>query len=149
MPFGRYKNPKICDEENLKAVSKALQKATLLYVDFEDAVRDAGKGDLVYFDPPYQPVSETAYFTDYTAGGFGENEQRRLARVFGDLHRRGCYVLESNSAVPLIRKLYSKKCYILDTVQAKRAISCDPEGRGEVAELLIRNYKDTIQARLL
>jgi DNA adenine methylase len=148
VPFGKYKNPTICNEENLQAVSKALKKAKLLCVDFEESVKEAAKDDFVYFDPPYQPVSETAYFTEYTASGFGEDKQRRLAKVFEDLHKRGCFVLESNSVVPMIRKLYSKKAYILDTVQAKRAISCDPKGRGNVSELLIRNYRNTRQQRL-
>jgi DNA adenine methylase len=148
VPFGRYKKPTICDEDNIRAVSKALKNVTLLCVDFQEAVRQAGRNDLVYLDPPYQPVSETAYFTEYTAGGFGEIGQRRLAKVFGDLHKRGCFLLQSNSSAPLILKLYSKKAYILDTVNAKRAISCDPLGRGKVKELLIRNYHDTQQQRL-
>ncbi len=148
VPFGRYKNPKICDEKNLHAVSKALERATITGSDFAESVKDAAKGDLVYFDPPYQPVSGTAYFTDYTAGGFGEDEQRRLAKVFSELHERGCYILESNSAASLIQDLYSSKEYVIDTVQAKRAISCNPEGRGEVSELLIRNYRNTRQQRL-
>ncbi|MFW9889198.1 MAG: DNA adenine methylase [Candidatus Thorarchaeota archaeon] len=148
VPYGGYKNPTICNVENLQAVSKSLKKAKLLSVDFASVVEDARKGDLVYFDPPYQPVSETAAFTEYTSGGFGEEEQRRLSAVFRQLHRRGCFVLESNSATPLIREIYSDEEFVLETVHAKRAISCDPEGRGEVPELLIRNYLETVQTRL-
>lgn len=148
VPFGGYKNPTICDEENLRAVSRALRNVTILCADFGEATDAAGAKDLVYFDPPYQPVSDTSSFTEYTAGGFGENEQRRLADVFDALHHRGCYILESNSLSPLIRELYSGKDYVLEVVQAKRAISCDPKGRGAVSEYLIRNYSDTVQARL-
>ncbi|RLI52957.1 MAG: DNA adenine methylase [Candidatus Thorarchaeota archaeon] len=148
VPFGRYKNPTICDEENLRAVSKALKNAKILCADFAEALQDAGPGDFVYLDPPYQPMSDTAYFTEYTSGGFGVDEQKRLADVFLDLHKRGCLVLESNSDVPLIRKLYENDAFITETVQARRAISCDPTGRGTVGELLIRNYSDTVQARL-
>ncbi len=149
VPFGKYDNPTICDEVNLRAVSKALTNARIQCIDFGEAVKDAQKGDFIYFDSPYQPVSDTAYFTDYTAAGFGEDEQRRLATVFGELHKRGCLVLESNSAAQLIQDLYSNKEYVINTIQAKRAISCDPKGRGNVAELLIRNYETTVQTRLV
>ncbi len=149
VPYGRYKNPTICDEENLRAVSASLKNAEIRCFDFADAVKTAKRGDLIYFDPPYQPVSETAYFTDYTAEGFGLDEQRRLAALFQDLHNRGCLVLESNSSVKVISDLYSHPDYYIDVVKAKRAISCDPEGRGEIAELLIRNYRDTKQQRLV
>ena len=149
VPFGRYKNPTICDESNLRSVSKALQRATITTSDFAETVKDAIKGDFIYFDPPYQPVSGTAYFTDYTVTGFGIEEQQRLANVFEDLHKRGCFVLESNSSVKLIHGLYSNPDFQIDIVKAKRAISCDPEGRGEVSEVLIRNYKDTQQQKLV
>lgn len=149
VPFGRYVNPTICDEENLRSVSRALKNAKIQCIDFSEAVKEAREGDFIYFDPPYQPTSQTAYFTDYTTGGFGEDEQRRLAGVFDELNEKGCYILESNSAVPLIQELYSGKDYVINTVQAKRAISCDPEGRGNVPELLIRNYETTIQTRLV
>ena len=149
VPYGRYKNPTICDEENLRAVSTSLKNANIRCVDFSDAVKKTRKGDFIYFDPPYQPVSNTAYFTDYTAEGFGLDEQKKLATLFKDLHNRGCLVLESNSSVKVIRDLYSHPDYSIDVVKAKRAISCDPEGRGEIAELLIRNYRDTKQQRLV
>jgi len=149
VPFGRYKNPTICDEENLRAVSEALQIAELGRVDFGEAVRAAKRGDFVYFDPPYQPLSETAYFTEYTAEGFGEEEQARLAQVFRELHERGCLVLQSNSSHKLIRDLYSDSDFVIESVRAKRAISCDPAGRGEIEELLIRNYRETAQQRLI
>lgn len=149
VPYGRYENPTICDEENLRAVSKALQGVDLLCTDFEEAVERASKGDLIYLDPPYQPVSDTANFTSYTKGGFDESEQRRLAKVFKELNDRGCLVLESNSSAALIQKLYENQNFVIEKLQAKRAISSDPNGRGNVTELLIRNYKSTKQQRLV
>lgn len=143
VPYGRYKRPTICHSRNLRAVSKALQNVTLQCVDFAEAVKEAGDGDFVYFDPPYQPVSTTANFTSYTAGGFGEVEQLRLAQVFRELDERDCMVLESNSDTPKIRDLYPSESFIVEEVRAKRAISCDPSGRGFVTELLIRNYQET------
>jgi DNA adenine methylase len=147
VPFGRYKNPTICDEENLRAVSRALHNTNIQCIDFEQAVKTAQKGDFVYFDPPYQPLSATSNFTDYTAEGFGAEEQKKLAQVFQDLHKRDCLVLESNSSSQFIIGLYSSDNFYIEYVKAKRAISCDPNGRGEVNELLIRNYKDTRQQR--
>ena len=149
VPFGRYKNPTICNEESLRAVSESLQIAELACTDFESAVRTSKRGDFVYFDPPYHPLSGTAYFTEYTAEGFGEQEQERLAQVFRELHKRGCLLLQSNSSHKTILALYSDGDYIIESVKAKRAISCDPNTRGEIDELLIRNYSETRQQKLV
>ena len=138
VPFGKYKNPRILDAVNLRAVSQALKNVTLLSVDFEKAVATASKGDFVYFDPPYAPLTSTANFTSYTDKGFGTDEQQRLARVFRRLDKRGCYVLESNSATDIIRELYGH--YTIVEVYASRAISSDATTRGKIAEFLIRNY---------
>ncbi len=142
VPFGRYRNPKILDVDNLRAASQALKKAKLLASDFEDAVRSAKAGDFVYFDPPYDPVSDTAVFTSYTERGFGAEEQERLARVFRELDGRGCFVLESNSSTKLIKDLYSG--YHIVQVFARRPISSDASTRGPIQELLIRNYEVTL-----
>lgn len=149
VPFGIYNNPTICDEENLRAVSDALHDVSLSVCDFSEGVKQAEKGDFVYLDPPYQPISDTASFTSYTAGGFDEGEQKRLARVFHNLDQKGVYVLESNSAVDFVRKLYHNDRISIEEVLARRAISCDSEGRGGVYEFLIRNYQDTLQTRLV
>jgi len=138
VPFGRYKNPLICDTEGLRASSLALRNAHIFVADFEAAVSDAGKDDFVYFDPPYYPLSETSSFTSYTVQRFAAGEQERLAQVFQALTCRGCRVLLSNSDTPLIRKLYESFATI--EVQANRAISCKADGRGEINELLIKNY---------
>jgi DNA adenine methylase len=138
VPFGDYKNPRICDAHGLRAASLALQRANLRLADFETAVKETQRGDLIYFDPPYQPLSKTSSFTAYTSDRFGEEEQRRLARIFRDLDRRGCYVMLSNSSAPLIRELYSE--YNLIEVLANRAINSKANGRGKIVELLITNF---------
>jgi DNA adenine methylase len=138
VPFGRYRNPKILDRENLYAVSRALYGALVMCSDFEEAVQMAVPGDFVYFDPPYSPKSGTAGFVSYTGEGFGEEEQERLAGVFRRLSRRGVLVMLSNSDVPLVRRLYEG--FRIDTVQASRAISCRGDRRGPVGEVVITGY---------
>lgn len=138
VPFGRYTNPKILDKENLLAVSKALQTDEITCNDFKDAVKKARKGDFVYFDPPYQPISETSSFTTYTGTPFTENDQKRLADCFKELDKKGCLLMLSNSYTSLIKNLY--KDFNQTTVMASRAISCKGEGRGKIKELVITNY---------
>lgn len=108
VPFGRYKRPRILDAENIRAVSNALQhtNARLTISDFEKSIANCRRNDLVYFDPPYQPMSRTSSFTDYTPKGFSEADQEILARVLGRLVARGCTVLLSNSDTSLTRTLY-------------------------------------------
>lgn len=137
-PLGRYKNPRICDEVNLRAVSKALKKAKIEHRHFESVVEQAKPGDLVYFDPPYHPVSKTASFTAYDQGGFGEDSQRLLALVYERLHEKGVNVILSNSMTDLIRDLY--RAYTVDEVYAARAINSRADRRGKVSEALVRNF---------
>lgn len=138
VPFGRYKNPNIVDEPNLRLVSRALSQAEIRLGDFSLALDHARPGAFVYLDPPYHPLSETARFTGYTKDGFGEDDQRRLAEVFRELDRRGCLVMLSNSDTPFIRELYAG--YDIQVVYARRAINCRADGRGPITELVIRNY---------
>lgn len=138
VPFGRYKNPRIADEENLRLVSRALKKAEILCADFSRVLEYARPGAFVYLDPPYHPVSETASFTSYTACAFKEEDQLRLARIFQKLDSEGCFVMLSNSDTPFIRELY--RGYDLQVVYAKRAINSRADRRGPVSELVIRNY---------
>ena len=135
VPFGRYTNPTICDAEKLRAASSALARATVCAFDFEKLVRPAKRGDAVYFDPPYAPVSETANFTSFVKGGFTENAQTRLRDVAQALVERGVYVLLSNSDTPLIRKLY--KGWKIEQVNAPRRVNSKGAKRGDVGELLI------------
>ena len=100
--------------------------------------RSFRKGDFVYLDPPYDPLSKTSSFTDYTRGGFKEQDQRDLSEMFRELDRKGCKVMLSNSPTPMLRELYRDfKCMNL---KAKRAINCKGIGRGAVDELLVVNY---------
>jgi DNA adenine methylase len=98
----------------------------------------AKPGDFIYFDPPYEPVSETANFTAYAANGFDRSDQERLRDVFAALDRRRCKLMLSNSDVPFIRDLYRK--FRIDVVAAPRAINCDAKRRGLVSEVVVRNY---------
>lgn len=138
VPFGRYKNPKILDEENLRKVSAALKGAEVVLGDFSYCLNFAEEGAFVYLDPPYQPVSRTASFTGYTAESFGEEDQRRLSAVFRKLDEMGCRVMLSNSDTPFVRQLYQG--YDIQVVYARRAINSKPDKRGPVTELVIRNY---------
>jgi DNA adenine methylase len=139
VPFGRYKNPSICDEENLRAVALALKKAVIETKHFADVLDVAKKGDLVYFDPPYHPLSKTSSFTGYEKTGFNEDSQRLLADVFRRLAESGVKVILSNSMTPLIRKLYAG--FPLDAVFAKRSVNSRADRRGKISEALVRNFE--------
>jgi len=141
VPFGNYTNPVIVDEVVIRAVSRYLNEAqiTLTNCDFEAAVAGATKGDFVYLDPPYDPISDTSSFTGYSLGNFGKDEQERLKKVCDDLTKRKCKVIQSNSATDFIRGLYSDKRYTLIEVEANRNINSIATGRGKISELLILN----------
>ena len=141
VPFGRYKNPKICDEKRLRRASRALQGVKFEVMDFEEATNSAREGDFIYFDPPYAPVSDTSNFTSYNQSGFHERDQRRLATVIQQLTARGCKVMLSNSSAPIIYDLYAIDGYHLIEVQSRRSINSKATGRGPVTELLILNYE--------
>lgn len=138
VPEGRYENPRILDEPGLRAASRALARAEIRNASFEELLQHARPGDFVYFDPPYAPVSNTANFTSYAEGGFGEREQTMLRDVYRELDRRGAKLMLSNSDVPSIRSLYAG--FRLDVIAAPRAINCRADRRGPVAELVVRNY---------
>jgi DNA adenine methylase len=138
VPRGRQANPAICEPELLRALHRYLRKGriTILSGDFASAVQTANARSFVYFDPPYHS-GDTAGFTGYRPGGFGEGEQRRLRDVFAELAGRGVPCLESNADTPFIRNLYRR--FEIISVQAKRAINSDCRRRGAVGEVLIRN----------
>ena len=138
VPFGKYSNPGMPSPGNIMALSKILQSCTVMNSDFEVAVMHAVRGDFVYFDPPYMPLSKTSYFTGYTHSGFVERDQERLSRIFKDLSRKGVYVMESNSSTELIRELY--KDFSLMEVDARRNINSVGTKRDAVKELIITNY---------
>ena len=140
VPFGRYKNPKICDEARLKAASAALQGVNLRVADFADAVVTAVPGDFVYFDPPYVPPSPTSSFTSYHKNGFAQSDQERLAETIATLTERGVKVMLSNSSADLVYELYGRSAYRLIDIRARRNINSKASRRGPVKELLILNY---------
>ncbi len=142
VPYGKYKNPRICAPELLRAVSVALSETELVVADFAEAVADCGGGDFVYFDPPYVPLSETANFTEYADEGFGLEQQRRLVETICRLDRDGAMVMASNSDTPTVRELYRLPDYQfpIRPITARRMIGCDAAKRGMVSEVVIANY---------
>lgn len=139
VPFGKYENPQIVDADNILACSKLLKETIITNGDFENIKGSIKKGDLVYFDPPYIPISKTSSFTSYTSEGFSTNEQQRL-RIFCDyIDSIGAYFLLSNSSAEEVKVLYDG--YRIQKVTANRAINCKSNGRGKVGELLIMNYE--------
>ncbi|MGA7123205.1 MAG: DNA adenine methylase [Polyangiaceae bacterium] len=136
VPFGRYANPTICDEPNLRACSAALAEAELIVEDFAKVVETAKRGDFVYFDPPYVPLSATSSFTSYTSQGFGDVEQERLRDAARNLKKRGVPVLLSNSAAAKVRTLYADGFDIAE-VSATRLVNSKASARGAIPELLI------------
>src|SRR3954468_12340634 len=147
VPHGRNTNPRICDEDNLRAYSRLLSRPgmRLEVCGFDVMLERPGRGDFVYLDPPYAPVSGTARFTAYTSGGFDELAQSRLQRAVLRLTARGSSILLSNSAAPQIRALYARDRRALkaglhaSTVSARRAINSRASSRGPVREYLITN----------
>ncbi|HVR03554.1 MAG TPA: DNA adenine methylase [Polyangia bacterium] len=136
VPFGDYKKPLICDEENLRACSRVLKRAGKIEVrDFSQVLNEARSGDFVYFDPPYAPLTSTSKFTDYTSGGFGDKDQIRLRDVALELKNKGVRVLLSNSSARRVSKWYEDFDSI--SVGARRSVNCKPGSRGPVQELLI------------
>jgi DNA adenine methylase len=150
VPAGRYTNPRICDEQNLRRVSDALGRpgVALEQQRFEAVVDSAEAGDFLYVDPPYAPLSTTARFTSYTAEGFGRGEQERLRDVVVTLARRGCHVVMSNSTAADIVELYEGSRDVRAAglrclrVPARRAINSHAGRRGHVEEYVITNVSE-------
>jgi DNA adenine methylase len=139
VPFGRYRvGPRLYDRANLLAASDALRRASVLCVDYHEALREAKAGDIVYLDPPYHPLSATANFTGYTALAFGEGNQRALVQEIRRLSELRAFVLLSNSDTPLIHELYGE--YALNRLAVSRAINSRGDRRTGTFELLIDNY---------
>jgi DNA adenine methylase len=139
-PFGRYKNPTIVNEPVLEAVSTYLNSNNIriFNIDYEDILNGLDEHSFVYLDPPYHPISESSSFTGYVQGGWNTREQERLRKACDSLTKRGIKFLLSNSASAFIKDQY--KNYEINTVKATRTINADAEKRGEIEEVLIRNY---------
>lgn len=142
VPLGKYTNPNIVNEENLRAVCNILQtnRISIKCMDFESVLRDAKKGDLVYFDPPYQPVSSTANFTSYTTKDFTYDDLTRLAELCLKLDSKECHVLLSNSDSKEVSDIFAKKPWKINRIEANRSINSNSKKRTGHFELLIKNY---------
>lgn len=128
VPYGKYKNPKICDEEGLRAASHVLKKAEILCGDYFLVLDHyAQPGDFIFLDPPYLPISEYADFKRYTKEQFYEEDHVELAKTVMRLHERGCHIILTNSNHPLVHELYAP--FAIDVVQTKRHISCNSNAR--------------------
>lgn len=145
VPHGRYKDPKICDSDNIHEVSKALKNTKIICGDFSASKRYAMPETLVYFDPPYRPLNATASFTAYTKNGFCDNEQLRLANLCKNFSQNKVYVLLSNSDPTNENKkdkffdeIYND--FNIQRVLANRMVNCNGDKRGQIKELLIANY---------
>ncbi len=141
VPFGKYKNPKILDEENLLAVSKYLNENDIKIIqgDYKEVLKFAQKEDFIYFDPPYYPLNKTSSFTKYNKYDFTEKDQIELAKVFKELNKRGCYLLLSNSNTDFIKKLYKE--FDIIPVNANRFINCKGNLRKKQnIEIIIKNF---------
>ncbi len=138
VPFGSYISPKIPSHEHILAASESLKKAKILNGDFLEVISGAGKGDFVYFDPPYEPISKSSSFTAYSKEGFGRGQQERLSKVMKELDRKGALFMLSNSGNSLLEELYSG--FRIIKVEARRSINSNGLGRGSVREIIVTNY---------
>lgn len=140
VPFNKKLKVNTYDSQNMTLAYVYFQTnhITMLNCDFEEAVKDAKKGDFIYFDPPYDSENE-ATFNSYTENGFGKEEQIRLAKVYKELSERGCYVMLSNHNTTLIHELYKE--YHIHIITAKRNINSNGKKRGKVEEVIITNYE--------
>ena len=139
VPHGKRKTPPvICDEDNIRRVSRVLQHVSITTGDFELAVKGAARGDFVYFDSPYVPVSASSDFTAYTKEPFGPAEQTRLRDCALALKARGVKVMLSNADVPFVRELYRQDYgFKIERVEARRNVNSKGDRRGKVAEVII------------
>lgn len=137
VPVGRYKNPGIVQEDNIRSCNAALQKADIRYESYREIVPSSG--DFVYCDPPYHPVN-SASFTSYTKLNFSESDQIGLRDFALGLHKQGVFVMLSNSNTEFIQDLYSNPIFTVRIVHAPRFVNCKPGGRDNVEEVLITTY---------
>ncbi|MDR3022084.1 MAG: DNA adenine methylase [Clostridiales bacterium] len=146
VPFGKYKNPKICDEENLMQIHKLLQRVRILDGDYKQCNAYVSDKAFVYFDPPYRPITMTQSFVGYSKHGFSDNDQIELAQFSEQLTKKGCQVLLSNSDPKntdeydnFFDELYKR--FNVSRVNAKRMINCHADKRGGVTEIVVSNYE--------
>lgn len=140
VPIGSYKNPDFVQKENIQSVSKLLKKtkATIKLQSFDSVLKNAKSWDFVYFDPPYDTLTETANFTSYNESGFWRDMQIKLRDVFAQLDKKGVKVMMSNHNTGFIREIY--KGFKFEIVKARRNVNSKGSGRGEVEEIVVMNY---------
>lgn len=145
VPMGAYKNPMICDENNLRAVSGKLKKVTIVCGDYKNSADFIDENTFVYFDPPYRPITDTASFTAYTENLFNDEEQIELAQFVDEMDKKGAKIVISNSDPKnsntdddFFDNIYS--AHRIKRVEATRMINCNSEARGKIKELLISNF---------
>ena len=138
VPIGKYVNPQIFNKDTLISASNLLSNVRLVCAPFQKVRSFANKNSFVYFDPPYYPLSATSSFTDYYSSGFGKEDHSQLKVVAEQLNAKECKVMISNSNVPFIRNLYFD--WTVKRVTATRFLNCNAEKRGEISELVVRNY---------
>lgn len=139
VPRGNYDDPKIVDEDGLWAASAVLSRARILCARFDKTTADAGDGDFVYLDPPYDPLSDTSSFTAYSTSPFGKAEQRALADHARLLRDRGSFVMLSNNDTPFVRELYDG--FEISTAPCGRSINSKASGRGKIDEVIITSRR--------
>ena len=149
VPFGKYKNPSICDKENLLLINKLLQKVDIIYGDYTKCRQFANNEAFVYLDPPYRPITTTQSFVGYSQNGFNDDDQKELAKFTRELQNKGCKILLSNSdpknANPnddFFDDLYDG--FDIQRINAKRMINCQADKRGNITEIVVRNYKKEV-----
>ena len=145
VPMGSYKNPLICDEKNLRAVSDKLQNVEIICGDYRESANFIDENTFVYIDPPYRPLTQTAMFTSYNENEFNDEEQIKLADFVKEISKKGAKVLVSNSDPKnadendnFFDDLYAD--FNINRVQATRMINSKSSGRGKICELLISNF---------
>ena len=145
VPFGRYVSPKICDTETILADSELLQRVTILNGDFEATIQEAEGSTFFYMDPPYRPISNTSSFVDYTKDSFNDSAQIRLKQYCDLIDKKGYAIMLSNSddqsegeGNGFFDKLYCN--YDIQRVLATRSVNANPSKRGQLSEIVIRNY---------
>lgn len=145
VPFGRYKNPTICDSENIRLAHDALKNTEILCVDFAEIGKYVDENTFVYLDPPYRPLNRTSNFTSYSKEGFNDVDQIKLASFYKEMDNLGAWIMLSNSDPKnynpedeFFDELYQN--FKIERVSAKRNINSDASGRGLINELIIMNY---------
>lgn len=150
VPHGKYKNPLICDENNLMLCSKLLQKVEITFGSYEQVLKNTNEKTFIYFDPPYRPLVENSSFTSYDKSGFNDDDQIQLAKNYKLLNEKKCVLMLSNSDPKNTNKednffdnLYNG--FYIERVFAKRMINCQASKRGNITEIVVMNYKRRIK----